>query len=94
MLNVGDYTYGKPEVVGAINNVIIGKFCSISDRVKIYVGMDHNIKNVSTYPFNVMNLQTVKNGKVSFNECKNLKGHPISKGDVVIGNDVWIASGA
>jgi acetyltransferase-like isoleucine patch superfamily enzyme len=93
MLNIGDYTYGKPEVSGTISNVIIGKFCSIADKVKINVGIDHNIRNISTYPFNIQNIRTVKNGVVSFNECKNINRHPVSKGDVVIGNDVWIASG-
>ena len=93
MISIGDYTYGKPNISGTISNVIIGKFCSIADNVKINAGIDHNIKNISTYPFCSPNIPTVKNGVVSFNECKNINRHPVSKGDVVIGNDVWIASG-
>lgn len=93
MLKIGDYTYGRPEIAGDISDVIIGKFCSISDKVKINAGIDHNVRNVSTYPF-CSRIPTVKNGWVSFDLCRDLPGHPVSKGDVVIGNDVWIGSGA
>ncbi len=61
----------------------IGKFCSIADNVKIFLGGNHRIDWVSTYPFNVI-----------FEAGENIKGHPQSAGDIVIGNDVWIGEAA
>ena len=94
MLKIGDYTYGRPKVAGNISDVTIGKFCSIADGVWINAGMDHNVKNVSTYPFCSPRIPTVGNGPVKFDECRGIGGHPISKGPVVIGNDVWIGQNA
>ena len=41
---------------------------------------------ISTYPFNVFTN--------SFPNAKSIKGHPWSKGNVNIGNDVWIGQNA
>ena len=59
----------------------IGKFCSIADNVTIFLGGEHRNDWVSTYPFNAL----LKN-------YEHIEGHPKSKGDVIIGNDVWIGS--
>jgi acetyltransferase-like isoleucine patch superfamily enzyme len=61
----------------------IGAFCSISDGVTIFLGGNHRTDWVTTYPFSVLR-----------ESAKDLVGHPATKGDVVIGNDVWIAYGA
>lgn len=64
-------TYGKPKVLFESKaDLKIGKFCSISDEVTIFLGGEHEINTISSYPF-------------------SLKNH-YSKGDVTIGNDVWI----
>jgi len=78
---VGEYTYGNPKIYYWENqpNLKVGKFCSIADGVKIILGGEHRTDWVTTYPFNVV-----------FDEFKYLKGHPSHKGDIVIGNDVWI----
>jgi acetyltransferase-like isoleucine patch superfamily enzyme len=61
----------------------VGSFCSIGGDVTIFLGGNHRVDWITTYPFSV------------FRECaKGIPGHPHSKGDVVIGNDVWIGSGA
>lgn len=81
--NIGEFTYGKPIVHwGEKNNLIIGKFCSIADNVQIFLGGNHRVDWVSTYPFNHMTNY--------FSDGVKVSGHPASKGDVVIGNDVWI----
>jgi acetyltransferase-like isoleucine patch superfamily enzyme len=78
---IGDYTYGKPRIVswGKEATLTIGKYCSISTQVVIFLGSEHRTDWVSTYPFPFM-----------WKEADSIKGHPFSKGDVSIGNDVWI----
>ena len=85
---IGEYTYGRPKVIAFTKDtrLVIGKFCSIAANVKIVLGADHRLDWVSTYPFPAL-------GKM-WPEAAGVKGHPASKGDVVIGNDVWIAEGA
>lgn len=84
VLSVGKYTYGMPQIYENTNNatLTIGSFCSIALNVKIYLGGNHDINRVSTYPF----------GHIHNNIFNNFdgSGHPCSKGNVIIGNDVWI----
>lgn len=69
-----------------INNdkLIIGKFCSIACGAKfIFTSANHTLKSLSTYPFPL------------FFEEWNLDKANVTdswddKGDIVIGNDVWI----
>ena len=80
---IGAYTYGLPQVVWDEDaNLFIGKFCSIAGGVKIYLGGNHRVDWVSTYPFNSFNNL--------FPDARGISGHPTTKGDVIIGNDVWI----
>ena len=82
---IGEYTYGFPEVFdwNEGTTLKIGKFCSIAKGVKIYLGGNHRIDWITTYPFGAF-----------FEEAKNIQGHPTSKGDVIIENDVWIGGDA
>jgi acetyltransferase-like isoleucine patch superfamily enzyme len=84
---IGDCTYGKPIVLfeNAETNLTIGKYCSIADNVTIFLGGNHRLDWLSTYPFNVL--------KLKYPLAKNIIGHPETKGDVIIGNDVWIGNG-
>jgi len=59
-------------------NLIIGSFCSIAPDVQILLGGEHKTKWVTTYPFSI------------FRNIEEITGHPATKGDVNIGNDVWI----
>lgn len=81
---IGEFTYGVPLILswGEGTSLEIGKFCSISTNVTIFLGGEHNTNWVSTYPFNKI-----------FHEAKDIIGHPKSKGNVKIGNDVWIGEG-
>lgn len=85
---IGEYTYGVPTILFENENAIlkIGKYCSIAQNVTIFLGGNHRLDWVSTYPFNVLNKE--------FPFASHITGHPATKGDVVIGNDVWIGNGA
>lgn len=82
---VGEWTYGDPAIHSWNEDakLRIGKYCSIAVEVEILLGGEHNIRRVTTYPFSEV-----------FAEARGIPGHPISKGDVTIGNDVWIGRGA
>lgn len=86
---IGDYTYGKPNVIfeNEDANLYIGKFCSIASGVIIFLGGNHRTDWITTYPFN-----SIPNS--DFEDFKDIKGHPATKGDVIIGNDVWIGLNA
>ncbi len=87
MLEVGDHSYGDFEVVlfsGDASRVTIGKWCSIASEVEIMPGGNHRIDTVTSYPM-YQNLVPDHMPRV---------GKPWSKGDVVIGNDVWIGRAA
>ena len=69
-----------------VNNdkLIIGKFCSIACGAKfIFNSANHAMKSLSTYPFPIFfeewNL-----------EIRNVKSAWDNKGDIIIGNDVWV----
>ena len=80
---IGEFTYGTPRIMkyGSTNKIKIGKFCSIAEGVKIFVGGEHKIEYISTYPFK----ERLKIGDIPTE---------FSKGDVTIENDVWIGYGA
>lgn len=78
---IGDHSYGKPRVLFESDqaSLTVGKYSSVADDVVIMLGGDHRIDWVTTYPLHLY-----------YPEWSELKGHPATKGDVVIGNDVWI----
>lgn len=82
---IGEWTYGNPIIRkgDSTTRLEIGKYCSIASGVQILLGGEHRKDWVTTYPFNVI-----------FPEAKSIEGHPASKGDISIGNDVWIGLNA
>ena len=69
---------------GSEAKVIIGKFCSISKNVRIITGGIHPTNWISTYPF-----------RRKFNlPSQEEDGMPSTKGDVIIGNDLWLGTGS
>jgi acetyltransferase-like isoleucine patch superfamily enzyme len=78
---IGVGTYGTPNIdfhnAGA--TLKIGNYCSIAPRVTILLGGEHHHDWVSNYPFSLLH-----------DEARHLTGYPLTKGDVLIGNDVWI----
>jgi len=87
-MNIGKYTYGNPTILKGNNagNLTIGKFCSISDQVVILLGRNHRKDWITTYPFPAFGADWPEAQEIK--ECEN------SKGNVIIGNDVWIGLGA
>ena len=87
VLTVGASTYGQPEIVdypGDTAGVTIGSFVSIADGVRIFRGGNHRTDWITTYP-----LRAFLHLPGAFED-----GVPTTKGDVVIGNDVWLGYGA
>ncbi len=81
---VGEGTYGDPIVhFRKSANLRIGAYCSIGGDVHIFLGGNHPIDWVTTYPFGTL-----------WEEAKSLPKSAESKGDIVIGNDVWIGDGS
>lgn len=83
---IGDYTYGLPIVSpGAGAKLRIGRFCSIATGAVIDLGWSHRTDLATTYPMWAFADQ--------WTEARDLKTSGVlfvPKGDVVIGNDVWI----
>lgn len=78
---IGRGSFGRPRVLSwrDATALEIGSFCSIADSVTIMLGGEHRTDWVTTYPFSHF-----------FPGARRFKGHPHTKGDVSIGNDVWV----
>jgi virginiamycin A acetyltransferase len=61
----------------------IGSFCCFAPGVTIILGGEHNPDWVTTYNFDLV-----------YDEFRDVLGRSWTKGDVVIGNDVWIGQNA
>lgn len=81
----GAFSYGSPALrtYGEAARLRVGKFCSIAQNVTVFLGGEHRADWVTTYPFTAL-----------MPSMAHIPGHPKSKGDVVVGNDVWIGDGA
>ena len=98
-ITVGDYTYYDDfENVGNFeknvkyhfnfigDKLIIGKFCMIASDVKFIMnGANHLSKSISSYPFAIFG--------ESWQNAMDGKSYP-TKGDTIVGNDVWIGYNA
>ncbi len=82
--SVGKYTYGAPIVKDWHQGTTlkVGNFCSIAENVTILLGGNHPIDWVSSFPFGAMFEE--------FSGRSSEYPEKMSKGDVIIGNDVWI----
>lgn len=84
---IGRGSYGSPRILrydAGSTRLSIGNYCSIADNVSILLGGNHRTDTPSTYPLRVR-YDLIGKGE---------DGNPSSKGDVVIGHDVWIGYGA
>ncbi len=89
-IEIGSYTYGLPIIKwwGEKTKLKIGKFCSIARDVTIFLGGEHQTSNITTYPFLYYPFEWE-----GLNQIKEISIR-VSKGDINIGNDVWIGAGA
>lgn len=77
-VDVGDYTYGGLRVLtyNKKNKLKIGRFCSIAQEVMFVLSADHYTNHISSYPYKVWIMKEEQEG--------------ISKGDIIVDDDVWI----
>lgn len=87
-IEIGEYTYGRPMVIAGYHKekLVIGKFCSISTEVTVILSREHRADWVTTYPFPAFAGHWPEAAEIA--DCER------AKGDVIIGNDVWICYGA
>lgn len=93
---IGDYTYFDDRRHGPENfeeynvlynydfskvKLVIGKFCAIAAETKFIMTGDHKLDAISTYPFPIFGH--------GWEEAFNILDLPV-KGDIIIGNDVWL----
>lgn len=88
VVEVGEYTNCDPLILAVSDKykVKIGKFCSIGGGVSIISSSAHRAEWITTFPFIQLETDFVKSHFKHYNE-KNIVS---SKGNVIIGNDVWI----
>lgn len=82
LVKVGKQTYGKLYVsmYNRERKLSIGHYCSIGPDVMFVLSSDHALHHLSTYPFKV--------------KCLGQEYEAVSKGDILIDDDVWIGSRA
>jgi len=80
-VSVGNYTYGDLNIhtFSSDKKVSIGHFCSIADDVVFLLAGNHFLDTISTYPFQ--------------KKIINSNAESLSKGDIIIDDDVWIGKG-
>jgi carbonic anhydrase/acetyltransferase-like protein (isoleucine patch superfamily) len=72
-------SYGSPIIAGDMNEVRVGKYCSIADSAMFDGGIQHNPHWLTTYPLWKIGGPEKREGMV--------------RGDIHVGNDVWIGDG-
>jgi len=87
-MEVGKHTYGQNNITIAwphpSSKIIIGNFCSIGVSISVWLGGNHKINWMTSYPFGNIHSNI-------FPGFKSIDSNGETKGNVVIGNDVWIA---
>lgn len=78
LVEVGKYSYGGLQVIAHNDKskLKIGNFCSIAGDVVFILSGDHYIDRIMTFPLKVKCLGETQEG--------------FSKGNIIIGDDVWI----
>lgn len=78
---IGRGSYGDLVIARYVGDaqLIMGAYCSVAANVQVLLGGEHRPDWATTYPFNAQDPRFT-----------HLEGHPRTKGDVVIGNDVWL----
>lgn len=83
VVRVGNHSYGELNLVSFNWNskLTIGNYVSIAENVTFLLDADHYVDHISTYPFKAKLLPPYEN-------------EALSKGNIVIDDDVWIGYGA
>jgi acetyltransferase-like isoleucine patch superfamily enzyme len=85
---IGEFSYGRPKVrfPESGRKLTIGRYCSIADKVEILLGGNHRTDWGTTFPFSAF--------REFWPQAPATEDYHTSRGDVVIGHDVWLGSGA
>ena len=87
---IGKHTYGHPRVLEAdLAGLRIGAFCSIGPNVTIVLG-DHRSDLVTTYPFKA--IRGITGGHLWAQAGDAIEPDHDSRGDVVVGDEVWLGT--
>lgn len=78
-VTVGKATYGDLNVLtfSEQSHLFIGNYCSLASEVMFVLSADHHTDHISTYPFK---------SKI----IKSAQFEGVSKGDIIVDDDVWI----
>lgn len=79
-VEIGDFTYGQinAQTYECENSRLkIGKLCSVAANVQFILGGEHNTRTFSSYPFQENFFGSVDT---------------TSKGEIIVGDDVWIGN--
>lgn len=81
-VKVGKCTYGniEPFIFNHDYHLVIGSFCSIAPNVSFVLSGDHALNHLTTFPF--------------YSKCVDGRNEAISKGDIILGDDVWVGVGS
>lgn len=83
LVKVGIGTLGHLDITAFGNKnekLIIGNYCSIARNVEFILGGEHDFNNLTTFEFSVKYLKQ--------------SSKSITKGPIIIGNDIWIGRGS
>lgn len=82
-IQIGIYSYAHINVISfnQKSKIRIGNYCSVAQNVKFIIDAEHSLKTISTFPFKVKCLGIVDE-------------EALSKGDIIVDDDVWIGYGA
>jgi chloramphenicol O-acetyltransferase type B len=93
-VEIGEHSYIHDRSVrnpsGALTHLRIGKFCSIATDLTI-IGYDHHHEWITTYPFLDKGVRPSWSGTegIPYPQASEF-GSNKNRGDIIIGNDVWI----
>ena len=78
---VGNYTYGRIDVhtEEKNNKLYLGNFVSVGEETIFLLGAEHHTRTLSTFPFKA--------------RICGLGSEGLSRGDIVVEDDVWIGHG-
>jgi len=82
---IGEFTYFAGDIMPKVlwpgrAKLKVGKFCSIALGLTVYLGGNHPLDAITTFPIGIYKAELQwSEGRSSF-----------THGDVIIGNDVWI----
>lgn len=86
-VSFGKHTYGDMQILAwdALTRLDVGDYCSFGPGTVAMLGGEHRPDWVTTFPF------TARGG---WPEVADVPGHPMSRGDISVGSDVWVGVGA